>query len=91
VDPRVEVEYEFQNGVRIMSQSCWDIRICYAFHITRAELEFLVDPQTSLESMFFLIKTTYQARLEGKEVLKFYRNFMELMLLKYIAIDIDLD
>jgi len=83
-DPRVIIERVFKKRLLSMN-SGWTLSTCYSFAITPAELA-IVKNDISLKKMFHMMKNTYQAVRENLKLPTFYKNVIETMLLKYIAV-----
>jgi len=83
-DPRVDIEKEFHRKLLSMNKG-YGISTCYSFSITPAKFRTVQRYDISLESMFRMIKNTYQAKREKMKLHDFYQNVIETMLLKYIV------
>jgi len=85
-DPRVIIYKEFSKYILTMNLG-WDISLCYSFHITNAEMGLINNKNMTLEKMFELMYSTFLVKEHGQKHSKFYRDTIELFLLKYISID----
>jgi len=82
-DPRVNIEREFHKKVLSMNMG-WGYSNCYSFSLTPTKLHVVQRNDISLESMFGMIKHTFQAKREKLQLRDFYKNVIETMLLKYM-------
>jgi len=83
-DPRVVIYKEFKKELLSMNHG-WGISMCYSFDITSAQLRLVQSDNVSLESMFDMIKNTYEVRKENVKLQAFYKNINETMLLKFMS------
>jgi len=85
-DHRVLVYREFSKKLLTMN-SGWKISRCNSFRVTQSELEFIQNPNHTLENLFNMITDTYQIRRCGIDLPEFYRKTVDIFLLKYISLD----
>lgn len=83
-DPRVVILKEFKKELLSMNHG-WGISMCYSFDITSAQLRMVQSDNVTLESMFDMIKNTYEVRKENVKLQAFYKNINETMLLKFMS------
>jgi len=84
-DPRVVIHKEFVKRQLSMHVG-WAISMCYSFEITSAQLSLVQDTELTMEEMFDMMKNTYQVRQESLNLPCFYKEIIETILLKFIAL-----
>jgi len=82
-DPRVVIHKEFIKEQRSMHIGC------YSFEITSVQLKLVQDNNLTVDEMFQMMKNTYQASQENLYIPSFYKEIMETILLKFIAVTND--
>jgi len=87
-DPRLVIYKEFVKKQLSMHVG-WAISMCYSFEITSAQLELVQDTELTMEEMFDMMKNTYMVRQESLCLPSFYKEIMETILLKFIAVTED--
>jgi len=80
-DPRVIIEKEFTKKILTMHRG-WGMTMCYSFEICPAQLGLIQDDNLTLDEMFHMMMDTFEAR----DLIKFYKESIETILLKYISI-----
>jgi len=83
-DPRVDIKKEFHKKLLSMNKG-YGISTCYSFSVTPAKFRMIHRTDISMESLFGMMKNTYQAKREKLKLHDFYKNVIETMLLKYIV------
>ena len=84
-DPRVRIHkifYKLQPSMHIG----WALSMCYSFDITKVQLMLVQNEELTMESIFDMMKTTFEAVQEKLHLPTFYKEIMETMLLKYITV-----
>lgn len=84
-DPRVVIHKVFLKTQQAMHMG-WSLSMCYSFEISPAQLELVQKTELTLEEMFDMMKNTYEACEENLNVQEFYKEIMETILLKFIAV-----
>jgi len=79
-DPRVIIEKVFTKKIQTMHRG-WAMTMCYSFEISKAQLNVVQDDNLTLDELFDMMKNTF----EVKDLLKFYKESIEIILLKYIS------
>jgi len=87
-DPRVVIHKEFIKEQLSMHVG-WAVSMCYSFEITSAQLKLVEDNDLTTDEMFDMMKNTYQATQENLYIPSFYKEVMETILLKFIAVTND--
>jgi len=85
-DSRVIIEKEFIRKIPTMNLG-WQMSMCYSFNLTQEDLGMIKNPHLSLGQLFQSITNTYEIKRLGVTLPKFYRNTVDIMLLKYISLD----
>jgi len=85
-DSRVIIEKEFIRKIPTMNFG-WQMSMCYSFNLTQEDLVMIKNPDLSLNQLFESITNTYEVKRLGVKLPKFYRNTVDIMLLKYISLD----
>merc|ERR1719419_744985 len=65
----------------------WEMSMCYSFNLTQEDLVMIQNPHLSLDQMFGSITNTFEIKRMGVKLTEFYKNTVEIMLLKYISLD----
>jgi len=84
-DPRVVIYKEFVKEQLTMNIG-WAISMSYSFEISSAQLDLHQDKDLTMEDLFDLMKNTYEVRQKSLNLVSFYKEIIETMLLKYISI-----
>jgi len=83
-DPRVVIEHEFSKTLLTMHAG-WEMSLCCSFAISPCEREVIKNKAISIQQMFDMMKSTYQARQLNMNIPSFYKHIIECILLKYIS------
>jgi len=83
-DPRVVIYKEFVKE-QLSMETGWAMSMCYSFENSSAQLGLVQDADLTIQDMFNMMKDTYQVRKENLNLHAFYREIIETILLKYIA------
>jgi len=84
-DPRVIITKVFQSHQLSMNQG-WALSMCYSFEITSSQMEIIQDDDLDIDDVFSMMKNTHQAIQEKLFLPDFYKEIMQTILLKYIAV-----
>jgi len=84
-DKRVIIEKVFTRRLLTMNLG-WEVSMCYSFNVTPTDLGLIKNPHLSMEQLFDNITSTYEIKRLGVKLPKFYRNTVDIILLKYISI-----
>jgi len=85
-DFRVIIEKEYIRKIHTMNIG-WEMSMCYSFNLTQEDLVMIKNPHLSLDQMFGSITNTFEIKRMGVKLPEFYKNTVEIMLLKYISLD----
>jgi len=85
-DSRVVIEKEFTRKIQTMNVG-WELSMSYSFNLTQEDMAMIKNPRLSLDQLFENITNTYEVKRVGVKLPKFYRNTVDIMLLKYISLD----
>merc|ERR1719419_166854 len=85
-DSCVVIEKVFTKKIQTMNVG-WEMSMCYSFNLTQEDMGMIKNPHLSLEELFERITNTYEVKRMGLKLPKFYRNTVDIMLLKYISFD----
>jgi len=85
-DPRVVIEKVFTRKIQTMNVG-WELSMSYSFNLTQEDMAMIKNPHLSLDELFENITNTYEVKRMGVTLPKFYRNTVDIMLLKYISLD----
>jgi len=84
-DPRVVIHKVFQSYQLSMNQG-WALSMCYSFEITSSQMEIIQNDDLTIEDVFGMMKNTHQAIREKLFLPDFYKEIMQTILLKFIAV-----
>jgi len=84
-DKRVIIEKVFTKRLLKMNLG-WEVSMSYSFYLSPADLGLIKIPNLSMEQLFDNITSTYEIKRLGVKLSKFYRNSVEVILLKYISL-----
>jgi len=85
-DRRVVIEKVFTRKIQTMNVG-WELTMSYSFNLTQEDMAMIKNPRLSLDQLFESITNTYEVKRMGVKLPKFYRNTVDIMLLKYISLD----
>jgi len=83
-DKRVIIEKVFTK--RLTMNLGWEVSMSYSFNLSPVDLRYIKNPNLSMEQLFDNISSTYEIKRLGVKHSKFYRNTIEMILLKYISL-----
>jgi len=83
-DDRVIIEKVFRKRL-IKVNLGWEVSMSYSFNLSPADLGLIKNPNLSMEQLFDNITSTYEIKRLGVKLSKFYRNTVDIILLKYIS------
>jgi len=84
-DDRVIIEKVFRKRL-IKVNLGWEVSMSYSFNLSPADLGLIKNPNLSMEQLFDNITSTYEIKRLGVKLSKFYRNTVDIILLKYISL-----
>jgi len=84
-DKRVIIEKVFTKRLLTMNLG-WEVSMSYSFNLSPVDLRLIKNPNLSMEQLFDNITSTYEIKRLGVKLSKFYRNTIEIILLKYISL-----
>merc|ERR1719317_42824 len=84
-DKRVIIEKVFTKRLLKMNLG-WEVSMSYSFSLSPADLGLIKSPNLSMEQLFDNITSTYEIKRLGVKLSKFYRNTVDIILLKYISL-----
>jgi len=84
-DDRVIIEKVFRKRL-IKVNLGWEVSMSYSFNLSPADLGLIKNPNLSMEELFGKITSTYEIKRLGVKLSKFYRNTVDIILLKYISL-----
>jgi len=84
-DPRVVVQKEFVKEQLSMHLG-WDLSMSYSFEITPDQLGLIQNTDLTMDYMFDTMMDTYQAAKDDYNLPSFYKEIVETILLKFIAV-----
>jgi len=83
-DKRVIIEKVFTK--RLTMNLGWEVSMSYSFNLSPVDLGLIKNPNLSMEQLFDNITSTYEIKRLGVKLSKFYRNTVDIILLKYISL-----
>jgi len=84
-DKRVVIEKVFTKRLLTMNLG-WEVSMSYSFNLSSADLGLIKNPNLTMEQLFGNITSTYEIKRLGVKISKFYRNTVDIILLKYISL-----
>jgi len=82
-DKRVIIEKVFSK--RLTMNLGWEASMSYSFHLSPLD-GLIKNPNLSMEQLFENMTSTYEIKRLGVKLSKFYRNTVDIILLKYISL-----
>jgi len=84
-DKRVIIEKVFTKRLLTMNLG-WEVSMSYSFNLSPVDLRLIKNPNLSMEQLFDNITSTFEIKRLGVKHSKFYRNTVNIILLKYISL-----
>jgi len=84
-DKRVIIEKVFTKRLLKMNLGL-EVSMSYSFSLSPADLGLIKNPNLSMEQLFDNITSTYEIKRLGVKLSKFYRDTVDIILLKYISL-----
>jgi len=84
-DKRVIIEKVFTKRLLKMNLG-WEASISYSFNLSPADLGLIKNHNLSMEQLFDNITSIHEIKRLGVKLSKFYRNTVDIILLKYISL-----